>query len=232
MINNLLKNFCLIIFALIAPITLPAGGIQKSINHNKLHNTKEIILSSNTSLYSFPEINSKELLVLDMGLSLSVLRNWKVNETEIWVRVELASNKLLDDPNKITKGWIKMYILDIDSISIVLCGSTFGLILRIFIQNNLKINIGFNIQNTSIVNFISSFILGILVALDFINNKILLLFYVGFLGCFSTFSSFVYQLFVLFQKRKFMLLFFHYTEVIILSFLCFYLGYYLMQIFK
>ena len=87
MINNLLKNFCLITFALIAPITLPAGGIQKSINHNKLHNTKEIILSSNTSLYSFPEINSKELLVLDMGLSLSVLRNWKVNETEIWVRV-------------------------------------------------------------------------------------------------------------------------------------------------
>ena len=108
MINNLLKNFCLITFALIAPITLPAGGIQKGINHNKLHNTKEIILSSNTSLYSFPEINSKELLVLDMGLSLSVLRNWKVNETEIWVRVELASNKLLDDPNKITKGWIKM----------------------------------------------------------------------------------------------------------------------------
>ena len=109
MINNFLKNFCLITFALIAPITLPAGGIQKSINHNKFpNNTKEIILSSNTSLYSFPEINSKELLVLDMGLSLSVLRNWKVNETEIWVRVELASNKLLDDPNKITKGWIKM----------------------------------------------------------------------------------------------------------------------------
>ena len=108
MINNLLKNFCLITFALIAPITLPAGGIQKSINHNKLHNTKEIILSSNTSLYSFPEINSKELLVLEIGTNLSVLRNWKVSEKEIWVRVELASNKLLDDPNKITKGWIKM----------------------------------------------------------------------------------------------------------------------------
>ena len=108
MINNLLKNFCLITFALIAPITLPAGGIQKSINHNKLHNTKEIILSSNTSLYSFPEINAKELLVLEIGTSLSVLRSWKVSENEIWVRVELASNKLLDDPNKITKGWMKM----------------------------------------------------------------------------------------------------------------------------
>ena len=109
MINNLLKNFCLITFALIAPITLPAGGIQKSLNQNKFpKNTKEIILSSNTFLYSFPEINAKELLVLDVGTSLSVLSKWKVNESEIWVRVKLASNKLLDDPNKITKGWIKI----------------------------------------------------------------------------------------------------------------------------
>ena len=54
MIKTLLKNFCLITFALIAPITLPAGGIQKSINHNKFpNNTKEITLSSNTSLYSY-----------------------------------------------------------------------------------------------------------------------------------------------------------------------------------
>ena len=122
--------------------------------------------------------------------------------------------------------------MDIKSIIIVFFGSTFGLILRIFIQNNLKIKIGFNIQSTSIVNFIGSFFLGILVALDFINNKILFLFYTGFLGCFSTFSSFIYQLFVLFQKRKFMRLFFHYNEVIIISFFCFYLGHYYIQLIK
>ena len=109
MINNVLKNFCLITFALIAPITLPAGGIQKSLNQNKFpNNTKEIILSSNTSLYSYPEVNAKELLVLDVGTTLSVLRNWKVSKSESWVRVELASNKFLDDQNKILKGWIKM----------------------------------------------------------------------------------------------------------------------------
>ena len=122
--------------------------------------------------------------------------------------------------------------MDIKSISFVLFGSTLGLILRIFIQNNLKINIGFNIQNTSIVNFMSSFFLGILVALNFTNNKLLLLFNIGFLGCFSTFSSFIYQLFVLLQKKKFLRLFFHYLEVIIISFVCFYIGYFLMQIIK
>ena len=97
MINNLLKNFCLITFALIAPITLTAGGIQKSLNQNKFpNNTNEIILISNTSLYSSPEIYAKELLILDVGTNLSVLRNWKVSKSETWVRVELASNKFID----------------------------------------------------------------------------------------------------------------------------------------
>ena len=122
--------------------------------------------------------------------------------------------------------------MEITSISLVFLGSTFGLILRIFIQNNFKKSIGFDIQNTSIVNFLSSFLLGILVALNFINNEILVLFYSGFLGCFSTFSSFIYQLFYLFKKRKFLRLFFHYIEVIITSFLFFYLGYFVIQFFK
>ena len=121
--------------------------------------------------------------------------------------------------------------MDSSSIGPIIIGSTFGLILRIFIQNNFKKSIGFDIQNTSIVNFISSFFLGILVALNFINNELLVLFYSGFLGCFSTFSSFIYQLFDLFKKRKFLRLFFHYIEVIIFSFLFFYLGYFLIQFF-
>ena len=109
MINNLLKNFCLITFALIGPITLPAGGIQKSLyQYNFFNNTKEIIVSSNTSLYSYPFKQARKLMVLDIGTTLSVLRNWKVSKSETWVRVELASNKLLDDPNKIKKGWIKI----------------------------------------------------------------------------------------------------------------------------
>ena len=101
-----------------------------------------------------------------------------------------------------------------------------------FIQDNLKVNLGFNIQNTSIVNLIASFFLGILVAFNFLDSNILLLFFTGFLGCFSTFSSFIYQLFVLFQKREFIRLFFHYLEVILLSFICFYFGYCLINIFK
>ena len=109
MMNNLLKNICLIIFALIGPITLPAGGIQKSLNQYKFfNNSKEIILITDTSLYSFPQLEAKKLMVLNPGTSINILRNWKVNEREIWARVELSSNKILEDPNKIKKGWIKL----------------------------------------------------------------------------------------------------------------------------
>ena len=121
--------------------------------------------------------------------------------------------------------------MDISSTGIILLGSTFGLILRIYIQNTFKKKIGFDIQNISIVNFISSFFLGILVALNLTNNDKLLLFYSGFLGCFSTFSSFIYQLFILLKKRKFLRLFFHYIEVIVFSFIFFYLGYFLIRFF-
>ena len=119
--------------------------------------------------------------------------------------------------------------MDFHSIRIVLLGSTLGLILRIIIQNNLTINLGFDIQNISVVNFIGSFFLGILVALNFSNNNLLMLFYAGFLGSFSTFSSFIYQLFILFQKRKFLSLFFHYLEVMFIAFILFYLGYFLIK---
>ena len=107
--KNLIKNICLIGFALIGPISLPAGGIQKNINEYKiLNNSKEIILNANCSLYAFPKKDAKKLLFLNSGFSLLVLQKWVVNERDFWVRVELATNRFIEDPNRIKKGWIKM----------------------------------------------------------------------------------------------------------------------------
>ena len=109
MIKDLLKNICLISFALVGPITLPAGGIQKTLNEYRIfNNSKEIILTSNCSLYTFPRNNAKKLKSLNTGTTLSILREWKVNESDIWARVELATNQLIDNPNKTTRGWIRI----------------------------------------------------------------------------------------------------------------------------
>ena len=109
MIKNLLKNICLIGFALIGPITLPAGGIQRNLSECKiLNNSKEIILKANSPLYAFPKKNSNKLTILNSGSSLSILRKWIGKERDIWVRVELATNQFFENPNKVTRGWIKM----------------------------------------------------------------------------------------------------------------------------
>ena len=89
-----------------------------------------------------------------------------------------------------------------------------------------------------VINIFASFCLGLFLAFieqlsSFIYSYQLVLFFsIGFLGSLSTFSSFVYELFILFQYRKFIRLIFHYLEVIILSFICFYLGFYLIKIIK
>ena len=109
MIEDFLKNICLITFALIGPITLPAGGIQKTFNELKtLNNSKEIILNENCYLYSYPKIKANKLMIVESGSSLSILRKWKVNQNDIWLRVELVSNKIIESPNKTSKGWIKI----------------------------------------------------------------------------------------------------------------------------
>ena len=122
--------------------------------------------------------------------------------------------------------------MDLNSLVFLCLGSTFGLTLRLFIKYNFHIKVGSNINNISLVNFIASFFLGIFVSLNPTNKNLLLLFSVGFLGCFSTFSSFIYQLFILFQRRQFLRLLMHYVEVIVISFSCFYLGCYLTQVFQ
>ena len=109
MIKNMIKNICLIGFALIGPITLPAGGIQRNLNeYNILNSSKEIILSANCSLYTFPKINAKKLLVLNTGSSLSVLQKWAINENNTWARVELLTNRFIEHPNTTKRGWIKI----------------------------------------------------------------------------------------------------------------------------
>ena len=107
--QNIIKNICLIGFALIGPIALPAGGIQNNFNECKfLNNPKEIILNENCYLYAFPKTNAKKLTILDTGSSLLILQKWVVNERDIWARVELSTNRIIEHPGKITKGWIKM----------------------------------------------------------------------------------------------------------------------------
>ena len=109
MINNYIKNICLIIFALIGPVSLPAGGIQRSISSNlDINNSNEIILSSNSYMYYSPEKNSKKLCFLSSGTSASILRYWIVSEDQRWIRVELSKSIFINKIGQPLKGWLRI----------------------------------------------------------------------------------------------------------------------------
>ena len=122
--------------------------------------------------------------------------------------------------------------MDIFEIIYILSGSTIGLILRWLIKYSLGKKLEHLFDHSLIVNVLSSLFLGIFIAFSVNNQNLILFFYVGFLGCFSTFSSFIYQLFNLIQKRKYLSLLFYYTEVLVLSLLLFILGYFITLTFK
>ena len=120
--------------------------------------------------------------------------------------------------------------MDLGSIINILLGSTLGLILRLFIKYNFKTKVVLYLNNSVIVNVFSSLFLGIFLALIPTNKNLVLFFTAGFLGCFSTFSSFIHQLFNLIQKRQYISLVLYYVEVLVLSFLFFCLAYFITLI--
>ena len=120
--------------------------------------------------------------------------------------------------------------MELDGIIYTLIGSTFGLIVRMFIKYISGREKVFSSNNILIVNVLASLFLGIFVGLNITNKNLILFFYVGFLGCLSTFSSFIYQLFNLIQERKYLILLLYYAEVLVLSSLFFCLGYFITLI--
>ena len=121
--------------------------------------------------------------------------------------------------------------MELEGVISILLGSTFGLVVRMYLKNLSRVQV-LSFNNALIVNVLASLFLGIFIAINITNKNFVLFFYVGFLGCLSTFSSFIYELFNLIQKRKYLNLFLSYMEVIALSCIFFCLGYFSTLVFK
>ena len=107
MINNYIKNICLIVFALVGPISLPAGGIQRSITDLD-YKTNEIIINSNKYIYFYPEKSSKKRSRISVGTSASILRYWIDSDDKRWIRVEFSQSIFNNNLCHPLKGWMKI----------------------------------------------------------------------------------------------------------------------------
>ena len=121
--------------------------------------------------------------------------------------------------------------MELDGVIHILAGSTLGLIVRMFIKYISGREKVFSPNKILIVNVLASLLLGIFEGLNITNKNLILFSYLGFLGCLSTFSSFIYHLFNFIQEKKYLSFLLYYAEVIVLSFSFFCLGYFITLIY-
>ena len=101
-----------------------------------------------------------------------------------------------------------MVIKELIRIIVISFGAVFGVNLRFFIITNSSLFRGNKPFRILLANLISSFIMGfslpIIIANKSTNHQnLIFLFMIGFLGSLSTFSSFIYDLYIFSTKKNF-----------------------------
>ena len=116
---------------------------------------------------------------------------------------------------------------------LIASGGAIGALLRFSIGNFLRTFINNDFYSTLYINIIGSFLIGYLISIGFTKNlpeyfiKYFLI--IGFLGSFTTFSAFSYEVLDLIISKKILLSFFY---VLISIFLCVFAAYIGMYINK
>ena len=104
---------CLLSFALIAPIALPAGGANKT--QLKLINRKEAdicVAGDSCFLYPFPSESAEPYNNVDLGTSLRIIRLWQNTDGSNWLQVQLSQNSFFNAPGLMpSRGWINVGFL-------------------------------------------------------------------------------------------------------------------------
>ena len=117
---------------------------------------------------------------------------------------------------------------------LVAAGGASGALTRFLIGNFLKIYLQNNFYATLSINIVGSFFIGFLISLGYTknlsDNLIKYFLIIGFLGSFTTFSAFSYEVIDLFLSRKFFLSFTYVILSVILCIIAAYLGMYINKL--
>ena len=117
---------------------------------------------------------------------------------------------------------------------LVASGGAAGAMLRFGLGNLIKILIQNSFYGTLSVNILGSFLIGYLISIGYIKNLsnefIRYFLIIGFLGSFTTFSAFSYEVVELYLSRKILLSFLYILLSIVLCVVAAYLGMYINKV--
>lgn len=96
----------LLVFALLGPIGLPAGGADRRQPEVRRRSVNEPLLTGGRlTLQASPGFEAPQLDMVEMGMPLQVLRAWVTSAGEQWLQVRTSSVGQIERP---TRGWIRL----------------------------------------------------------------------------------------------------------------------------
>ena len=108
-IRSLLGWGLLLSFALLAPISLPAGGAsQLKSAIRRSDGAGPIFAGGNCKLRASPSVDSPSLRILQAGTPIRVLRIWNGPDGNHWIQVKILSIELVEVLDSPTRGWVNV----------------------------------------------------------------------------------------------------------------------------
>ena len=105
--NNLILWVCLLSVSLLIPVTLPAGGIRKTLIEQREDISLSPIISLN-ELILFSTIDEKPsvLIKVKAGTPINILREWHSTDNGKWLLVDVLTQSSSHFFRK--RGWVRV----------------------------------------------------------------------------------------------------------------------------
>ena len=108
-IRSLLGWGLLLSFALLAPVTLPAGGgSQSRFSIRRSDENGPVLLRDYCLLRSSPCVDSPSLRTLKPGTPIDILRIWHSSDGDTWILVQTNSIDFVEVVGLAKRGWVNV----------------------------------------------------------------------------------------------------------------------------
>ena len=99
----------LLSFALLAPISLPAGGASQVKDEiRRLEGRCKIFAEKNCFLRASPCLNSPCLNFINAGTPIRVLRVWNDSNGSKWMHIHILSTSSGHEIGSVKRGWVNV----------------------------------------------------------------------------------------------------------------------------
>ena len=105
--TSLLRWGSVLGIALLLPVTLPAGGGERTqCEIRRREGASPFLIGKTCELRSSPIAVAPSLRNLQVGTPVSVLRTWESSNGDEWLQIKINTSEFMNSPSEVRRGWV------------------------------------------------------------------------------------------------------------------------------